>query len=188
MEYRRPLTSDFEKMVTLQNKNLKSALNQSENLDGFLTASFSAEEFKSMDNDLCVIVCADGQNIVAYACASSIEYNKNFPLIATMIKQFPQIIYKNKPLVSYNSFIYGPACIDREYRGKGVLNNIFSKMRDFLLQEHQQFELLTTIISVENERSIKAHEKLGMKSVGQFEFNENTFWILALPINRTSAI
>ena len=184
MEYRRPSSSDFDKIVALQNSNLASALKQSEQLDGFLTASFSAQQFQAMDNDLCVVVCTEAEQMIGYACASSVEYNKSIPLIATMLKYFPMITYKNKSLATYHSFIYGPVCIDKGYRGKGILHPLFKKILEFLLHEHQQLELLTTLISIENTRSLNAHEKLSMEIVGQFEFNEKAFCILVFPINK----
>lgn len=183
MEFRRPLNNDFEKMVTLQNENLFSVLQQSEKQNGFLSAAFTAKQFQTMDNDLCVVVCAEEEKIIGYACASSIDYNKKIPLIAIMLKHFSEINFKNKMLSEYNSFVYGPACIDKPFRGKGILEVLFKNLQKSILQEHPQLELLTTIISTDNERSVSAHKKLGMEIVGQFEFSNQAFWILAFSFN-----
>jgi L-amino acid N-acyltransferase YncA len=182
MEYRRPSADDFTKIVDLQNRNLLSVLGETEQADGYLSAAFSEQQFREMNNDLCVVVCADREKIAGYACATSIEYNKGVPLVANMLKQFQHVSYKGKPLNAYRSFIYGPVCIDKEYRGKGILNNLFDKMKWLILHEHPELELLTVLIAKENIRSIKAHEKLDMETVGEFQFNNRTFLILVLPM------
>lgn len=181
MKYRRPQEIDFQQMADLNNRNMISVLNEAEKADGFLSASFSVEQFKTMDDDLCVICCVDDDKVCGYVCASSIEVNKSIPLVAAMIDNFSQIAYQGKLLAEYHSFIYGPVCIDKDYRGKGILANIFKKMFEVLAEESPQLELLTVLISTENQRSINAHKKLGMETVGQFEFNQKNYLILVLP-------
>src|SRR5690349_5854181 len=112
MEYRRPVAADFEKIFELQNQNLASTLSQAEKTSGFLSVPFTANQFQAMDKDMCVVVCAEVEKIIGYICASSIEFNKQVPVIAHMLKQFSQINYKNKTLSDFQSFIYGPVCVD----------------------------------------------------------------------------
>lgn len=182
MEFRRPSRNDFKDMLTLQENNLVTSLNQTERADGFLTACFTEQQFQAMNDDLCVVVCEDAGKIIGYACASSINFNKNVPLVAAMLEQFPHIVYRQKPLSSYRAFIYGPVCIDKDYRGKGILAHLFDQMIQIVRQEKHQFELLTVPISSENERSLNAHQKLGIEIVSQFTFNDKTFCNLVLPI------
>lgn len=183
MKYRRPTSSDFEKIVNLQNRNIASSLNQSEKKDGFLSAQFSTQQFQDMDNDLCVIVCEDGESLIAYTCASTLEFNKSIPIVAAMLSHFSKITYRNQPLSNYHSFIYGPVCIDKPFRGKGVLLALSNHLLQFMQLEHPQLSLLTTFIAIENKRSINAHEKLGMENIGQFEFKGAQYCILGRVIS-----
>lgn len=185
MDYRRPLSDDFEKMVILQNKNLASVLKQDDKADGFLSASFSAEQFKVMDEDLCVVICADEEEVCAYVCVSSVAFNQKVPLVAAMIERFPFIMYEGKTLKTYNHAISGPVCIDKEYRGKGILLNLYQQVKLFLQEEHGELDLFTVLIAAENERSVYAHKKLGMEVVGQCEFNSTVYEILVLPISKS---
>lgn len=182
MEFRRPTQHNFKDMLTLQNSNLVTSLNQTERADGFLTACFTEQQFQAMNEDLCVVVCENAGKIIGYACASSISYNRNVPLVAAMLKQFPDIIYNEKPLSAYPAFIYGPVCIDKDYRGKGILAQLFDQMIRIVQQEQNQLELLTVPISSENQRSLNAHQKLGMTIVSQFPYNDKIFCNLVLPI------
>ncbi len=184
MEYRRPSSDDFEQMVLLQNKNLVSVLNSSEKADGFLSGAFSAEEFKAMDEDLCVLICSDNKHMCGYLCVSSIESNKNVPLVVAMVKCFPHIKYQEKLLKDYNIAIAGPVCIDKEYRGQGILLNLYNTLPQFLVKEHPELDLYAVLISASNQRSVNAHKKLGMKIVGEYEYENNIYLILVSPINK----
>ena len=159
MQFRRPLPQDFPKMVQLHHQNLLTNLTPSEQASGFLSASFSEEQFQAMDRDLCVAVCADSDKVCGYACAASIQYNQSIPLVAAMIARFPEIVYQGRPFSSYHPFIYGPVCIDRAYRGQGILSRLVEALLNFLPQD---FDLLTSFISKDNQRSIHAHQKLGI--------------------------
>ncbi len=184
MEYRRVHSEDFEQIVALQNKNLVEILDQTEQKDGFLSAAFSVEEFQAMDEDLCVVVCVDAGQVCGYACASSVEYNQQFPLVAAMIERFQKIHYQAKPLTSYRSFIYGPVCIDKAYRGQGVLTGLFNQMQKLLRERESPPELLIVLISAQNERSLKAHQKLGIEMIDQFLFKDKLFWVLVRLITK----
>ncbi|PWY55408.1 N-acetyltransferase [Legionella qingyii] len=184
MKYERPLLNDFEQIVVLQNENLISRLSSSEKADGYLSEAFSVEQLKSMDEDICVFVCKDKERVCGYICVNSVEYNKNIPLVASMLDCFPDITYQGKPLSTYNIAISGPVCIDKAYRGQGLFFNLYNKLSEFLLNERPELELYVVLISSQNLRSVNAHKKLGMEDVGAFSFDKNDFLIMAVPINQ----
>ena len=176
MQFRRPLPTDFAQMVNLQNRNLATQLSPADRANGFLSASLSIEQFQAMDHDLCVVVCADSDQVCAYACASTIKYNRSIPLVEAMIQQLPRLSYQGKPLADYHPFIYGPVCIDQARRGQGVLEPLLETLLNAL---PPQFDLLLTLISKDNLRSIHAHQKLEIEELAQFEFQGQLFLILA---------
>lgn len=183
MEYKRPDSEELEQIVVLQNKNLVSALESSEKSDGFLSEAFSMEQFREMDDDLCVLVGKDENTVCAYVCVSSVEYNKNIPIVRAMLDCFPQIIFKGKPLTAYCTAIPGPVCIDKEYRGRGILLQLYKELPAFLLKEHPELDLYAVLISKQNQRSINAHKKLGMEVVGEFAYKKGIFSILVKSID-----
>jgi len=56
----------------------------------------------------------------------------------------------------------GQICIDKTYRGKGIFNILYQKHKE--LYSHK-YDLLVTEISVNNPRSLRAHEKVGFKII-----------------------
>lgn len=96
MEYRKAIASDYKHIVELQNKNLISVLNKSEQANGFLSGSFTVEQFKAMNDDLCIIVCITDDTIGGFLCVSTPEFNKSFSLPSAMINCYPHLFYQKK--------------------------------------------------------------------------------------------
>lgn len=49
------------------------------------------------------------------------------------------------------------------------------------MRERPELDLYAVLVSTQNLRSINAHKKLGMESVGKFSFDNNDYLILVLP-------
>lgn len=179
--FRRAESADFESLVSLQNSNLASNLSDDQRRDGFLSVSFSAKQFADMNDDLCVVVGTQEKVVKAFLCASTVEFNKPFALPKTMIDRFPQAIYDSKPLSDWLVCIAGPVCIDAALRGQGVLEMLYDCFYDIA---PPQYELATVFVSADNTRSIRAHEKLGMRIVDEFDFNTRRHVIMAGKIKR----
>jgi hypothetical protein len=178
IEFRRVITSDFEQLVDLQNRNLISILNESEQLTGFLATAFTRQQFQEMDRELCISVCVDAGMIRGYLCASTLEFNKNFIFPAAMIAHASHILYNKKPLLSYRCFVSSPVCIEREYRGGGVFKRLCKKLIEHIPEE---YELAISLISMQNNRSLDASTAVGMQIVAEFSLDGKSFWILVCP-------
>ena len=183
MEYKRAQSEeDFRQIVELQNKNLPRALSAVEIKDGFLSGEFTIEQFQAMNSDLCVMTCFDDDYFCGFLVASSINFNKQFPLPNAMIDCFSKVSYKGKLLTEYKPFISGPGCIDKNYRGKGIFTNLVQTVLNFLAQQPSPPDLRVALVSTENPRSINAQKKIGMDEVGQFEFNNKQLLIFAMSV------
>lgn len=176
MLFRRAYGADFEGMVKLQDLNLVSKISDEQKKDGFLSAAFSAAQFESMDNDGCVIVGLDADEVKAFLCASTPMFNLPFPLPSAMIERFPVIDFKGKKLSQMQTIITGPVCIDESWRGKGVIERLYEALYQEL---HGEYNAAVVFVSVENPRSIKAHERLGMTVVDEFTFKEKSYVVMA---------
>lgn len=177
VEFRRVLQADYAGLYDLQNRNLGSVLTRSEKSDGFLSAGFEPDEFKALNDDLCVVVCAASKEVLGFLVASTTEFNKAFPLPRTMIERYRDSIFEGRTLDSYRSYISGPVCVERTERGKGIFEGMYGKLFDLLPAE---YELAVTLVANDNPRSMNAHQKVGFNPVSQFMFNGRTFNILVV--------
>jgi len=176
LEIRRAVAVDFESLVLLQNTNLASNLPSVERQSGFLSVGFSAEQFAAMNDNLAVVVAVRQEQVKAFLCASTVEFNQAVALPAAMIARFPRAEYQGQPLSRLPVCIVGPVCIDQSLRGQGVLTRLYDCF--FAVAPHE-FNVSVVFVSVDNLASIKAHEKLEFETVDEFEFNSARYLIMA---------
>lgn len=107
-------------------------------------------------------------------------YFEQWEIFNFMVSKFPKISFMNKEITVESSFQYGPVCIDKSYRGKGLLNLIFEELR---LEFIKKFPISITFINSINVISEKAHTRLGWEIIDRFEFQSNKYIGLALDMN-----
>jgi GNAT superfamily N-acetyltransferase len=180
MNYRRANSADWDAILALQEANLFDNLGEGERAQGFLSVRFRGDQFSDMNDGAAVVVGEHVQGILGYACASTQGFNARVPIIRAMIAAFPRLSLLGRPLQSPGTVIYGPVCVDRGYRGKGV----FRRLIDTLKQELRgRYHTAAAFIAKSNTRSLAAHvDGLGMTIVGDFEFDGRSLWIVSFAI------
>ncbi|MFT4740847.1 MAG: hypothetical protein ACI9XJ_002469 [Marivirga sp.] len=175
---------DIVGVLSLQEKNLYSNLNEDERENGFVTTPFTVNQIKEIiqQNGLFIAI-NEHQIIIAYVFAGSWEYFKQWDIFNFMVSRFSQYSLNKQEITTENSFQYGPVCIDKNYRGNGLLNLIFEEMR---IEFHKKYPLSVTFINKVNAISEKAHtKKLGWEIIDQFTFNNNTYIGLAFDMKNS---
>jgi hypothetical protein len=176
--------SDIDGILSLQTKNLYSNLTKKEQESGFVTTPFTAKQIEAIIKQNGIFIAEnENNNIIAYAFAGTWEYFKQWEIFNFMIARFPKLTFKNQLITVKNSFQYGPVCIEKTYRGKGLLNLIFEEMR---LEFIKKFPISITFKNRVNVISEKAHiNKLGWEIIDEFEFNNNNYIGLAFDMKNS---
>lgn len=173
--------SDIEGVLDLQKLYLVSNLTEEEKKSGFVTTPFSVEQLTYVINNEGLFIAKDNGKIIAYIFAESWDFFSQYPLFEYMISLFPKLKFLDFEITSTSSFQYGPICIDKKYRGKGLINLLFEFMRIHVVKK---YPLSLTFINKTNIPSYKAHtEKLKWTVIADFEFNNNNYYILAYNMN-----
>ena len=181
--YRRMADSDLKGILRIQSENLLSSLNAAEREQGFLSGTFTAEQLQVINDDVAVIVAVSDREVLGYLCSSTCALNMQFPLLAHMISRFSQISYKDRLLSEHRTFIAGPVCIDKPYRGRGVFENLYRRLIE---EVDGKYDVGVAFVSEENPRSLSAHvEKVGMEEADRFEFKGKRYISLVLDVNAT---
>lgn len=176
MKYRNAKFEDIAAVSTLQEKYHILTINDKDKPDGFVTTLFTEEQFKEIiEKENGLFVATDNNRVIAYAMAASWEYWSAWPLFQYMLKDLSSTEYLGKNLSIENSYQYGPVCIDKDYRGTEVLPNLFEFSRR---EMNKRYPILITFINHINPRSLRAHEKLGVEVIKNFEFNNNNYYEL----------
>lgn len=177
-------TKDIDGILSLQERNLYRNLNEYERENGFVTTPFTVDQIEEIIKQHGIFVAENEQNeIIAYAFAGNWEYFEKWEIFNLMVSRFPIMSFNEKVITTKNSFQYGPVCIDKDYRGKGLLNLIFEEMR---LEFVKKYPISITFINKVNVISEKAHtKKLGWQIIDEFNFNNNTYIGLAFDMSKS---
>lgn len=183
MEYRNACLADIQGVNELQKKYHVSTVSEEDKKDGFVTTLFTEEQFRNIiEKENGLTIACDAGKVVAYAMAASWQFWSEWPMFQFMIKDLPNVTYLGKKLSTENSFQYGPVCIDKNYRGKGVVSNLFESSRRVMVK---RFPILITFINQANPRSFAAHtKKVGFEVIKTFEYNNNHYYELGYDMSK----
>ena len=178
--FRRAVATDYSAIVQLNADNFIDNLSEAERRDGFLSALFTMEQAAAMAEDLgTTVAVADGQ-VVGFLCAFRNDFDHGSPVVAKMIESYDRLRFQERLLNTYQSYAYGPVCINRAYRRKGLLRGLFEEQKRQLAG---RFEVGVALIARTNQHSLDAHiAGLGMTDVGSFEVNGTAFATVAFPV------
>jgi len=179
-EFRRAIPQDYSAILRLQRANYIANLSDEERKEGFLSAEFTPEQVAAMAEDLGTMIAVVGSDVAGFVCAFRREFNTGSPVIAKMLKTYEFVQFDGKPLSRCNSYIYGPVCIGRDYRRRGLLRGLYQAQ---LTDLGGQFEVGVAFVARNNPHSLQAHiGGLGMTEVGDFEVKGNVYVILAFRV------
>jgi len=170
--------SDIEAILKLQSLNLYSNLSVEELKQGFVTTPITAEQIRTILAQTGLFIVEQDRTVVGYAYAGSWDYFSQWAIFPTMLSRLTQLDFWGKRITATNSFQYGPVCIARSLRGSDAFPQLFATMRENMAAK---YPIGTTFINKVNQRSLKAHQKLDLTIIDEFEFNDNFYYSLAFP-------
>lgn len=177
-------SNDIRGVLALQDKYLYSKLSEEERRSGFVTTPFTTNQIEGiLEQNGLIVALNESDTIIAYAFAASWKYFEQWDIFNFMVSRFPKLSFGGNKITIENSFQYGPVCIDKHYRGRGVLNLIFEEMR---VEFYKKYPISITFINRVNSISSRAHtQKLGWVIIDEFEFNGNTYIGLAFDMKNS---
>src|SRR4026208_816472 len=167
VEYRRALPQDYPAIVQINSANFVANLSENERTDGFLSAVSTLDQTAAMAEDLGTTVAIVDGVLAGFLCAFRNDFEHGSSVVAKMIESYHRIRFEGRLLSQYNTYAYGPVCIDRAYRRKGLLRGLYEAQKNELAG---RFEVGVALIARSNPHSLVAHVAgLGMTEVGEFE-------------------
>jgi hypothetical protein len=178
--FKRAKPEDYPAILRLQEANFIASLSAEERKEGFLSAQFTLEQTAEIAEDLGTMVAVVDHEMAGFLCAFRREFDTGSPVIAKMLESYDRVTFEGKPLSSFSSYIYGPVCIAREHRRRGLLRGLYEAQRKDLAG---QFDVGVAFVSRDNPHSLQAHlAGLGMAEAGDFELSGNIYVILAFHV------
>lgn len=170
--------SNLKGVFALQKANLKKNLSKEEiERDGFVTVDHEWETLENFSNIEPHIIALDKEKVVGYVLAMTKVSRFDLPIIFPMFDEFEKISYKGKVVAEYNYMVVGQACIHKDYRGQGIIENCFQLYKETFAN---RYEFSITEIAALNHRSLKAHKKVGYEEIHTYTDANETEWIVVV--------
>jgi predicted GNAT superfamily acetyltransferase len=153
----------LEQIHQLSQLNLKQNISADEQKEeGFVTWLYSIELLSQMHDLAPGIIAKDEERVAAYALTTLRESSSFHPDLKEMFQNLSNVFYQGKPLSSHHFYCMGQICVAKEYRGKGLVKALYQKHKEAYGNE---YDFILTEISTRNYRSLKAHQKIGFKTI-----------------------
>jgi GNAT superfamily N-acetyltransferase len=154
---------DLLGIIELQKNNIAPHLTTEEiQSQGFLTVVHTLEDLSKMNDIEQHIIGKDGDKVIAYTLAMTVHSKNDLPILFPMFEKFEKIVYLDKPVSEFNYIIVGQACVDKEYRGQGILDKCYEVFKNNF---ERKYDFAITEISCRNTRSLRAHQRIGFNEV-----------------------
>ncbi len=154
---------ELVQILELQKKNLAKHISEDEiRNDGFVTLSHDPETLQKMHRLAPSVIIKNADTVIAYALTMLKECRQLIPDLEPMFALFDTLYWNNKPLNDYRFYVMGQICIDKAYRGLGLVEKLYSFHKQ---QYASSFDLMVTEIATRNKRSMRAHEKTGFNTI-----------------------
>ena len=170
--------SDLEGILSLQKVNLSEALTKEEmQSQGFVTVSHSYAQLEKLNNVEKHLIAKSNGIVIGYVLAMTQQSKFDLPILRHMFDIFDDIIYNGKRVCDFNYVVVGQACIDKDYRGQGVIDNLYFNYKDYF---SNRFDFAITGIASTNSRSLYVHRRVGFKKIHTYLDANNCEWVVVL--------
>jgi ribosomal protein S18 acetylase RimI-like enzyme len=177
------VTADEElhQILALQKENHASTLTKSAAIaDGFVTVTHSFDLLRQMNVAAPQVIAKDEKKVVGYALVMLTSFASVIPVLQPMFDQLSTIKYENGKITDRPFYIMGQICIHQSYRGQGVFDGLY---RAHQALHAGEYDLCLTSVSPRNQRSKRAHERVGFRTVHTFSDATDEWNILVWPLS-----
>lgn len=168
---------ELEQILILQSQNLQSNISAEEiKQQGFVTVHHTPESLKAMNDIGQAIIIKENEKVVAYALTMFTECRALVPALDPMFANFEKLKWKGKALKDYRFYVMGQICVDKQHRGKGLVEMLYQKHKEVY---SPSFDLIVTEIATRNHRSLRAHEKIGFQTINIYKDETDEWAVVA---------
>lgn len=168
---------DLLGILDLQWANLVTNLSPEEiAAQGFVTVIHSMHDLSELNNAERHIVAKDGDSIIGYLLAMTKASKSAIPVLVPMFDAFDVALYKNKAIKDYHYLVVGQVCVDKHFRGKGIIDKCYAAYKAHYAKK---YDFAITEIASINLRSRNAHKRIGFKEIQAYTAGDIR-WIIVV--------
>lgn len=170
--------SELQGILDLQRLNLLNEISEAEKIEqGFVTVKHSLNQLRLMHDIEPHVIAVANERVIGYILAMTKESKDLVPVLVPMFEQFDQLMFGKKYLSAYHYMVIGQICVDKRYRGQGIFDKMYDLYRSTF---SSRYDFAITEIALSNFRSLKAHQRVGFRTIHEFEDTTQKWAIVLL--------
>ena len=170
--------NDLEGILELQKQNLAVSLTNAEmQTQGFVTVDHSYDQLEKLNDHDKHVIAKDDKKVIGYLLAMTKMSRLDIPVLIPMFELFDTVSYNGKRISEYNYLVVGQVCVDKTWRGKGILDRCYAAYREYY---STKYDFAITEIANTNRRSLNAHRRIGFKEINTYVSPDKTEWVVVL--------
>lgn len=159
--------SELQGILDLQKENHLTEISEEEKAEqGFVTVRHNMNQLQLMHAIEPHVISKDGDKVIGYILAMTKDSRELVPVLVPMFNQFDQLSFGEKLLSTYNYMVIGQICVSKSYRGQGIFDKMYELYRSTF---SDRYDFAITEIALTNFRSLKAHQRVGFRTIHEFE-------------------
>jgi hypothetical protein len=169
---------DLRGIIDLQRRNLPVNLSSEEmKSQGFVTVVHDLSVLQKMHAIEPSVVARDNGRVIAYLLAMTVQSRMDVPVLVPMFELFDSLAFRGKPLSAQNYIVVGQVCVDKVYRGQGILDTCYEHYHRCF---SNKYDFAITEIASSNLRSLGAHRRVGFQTIHEYEAPDGEKWCIVL--------
>ena len=169
---------DILGILALQQQNLRRNLSpEAIDSQGFVTVEHDYATMKTMNEAAPSIIAKIGDEVVGYNLAMLPQFSKLIPVLVPMFDLIDSLEYGGVRLGERKYIVCGQVCVAKSQRGTGVFAGMYAYYHDTYAAD---FDIIITEIASSNLRSLRAHDKVGFRTVHTYTAPDGLLWDIVL--------
>jgi len=167
---------ELGQILSLQKQNLRHKNDAKEEQEqGFVTVQHSIELLTKMNQIVPHVIAKDGDKVVGYTLAMTKHFRQEIPELQSMFVLLDDLVVQDKKLGTQNFLVMGQICIDKNYRGKGIFQGLYTH---YFQIYKPNYTYIITEVAERNIRSLQAHFKIGFTEIYRYEETGYETWVV----------
>ena len=169
---------ELREIIALQTINLPKNISAEElQSQGFVTVVHDFDILKKMNDDEAHIIAKLDGKVVGYNLAMTKNFKTKIPVLVPMFDKMDEQTYNGKFIRDYNYIVCGQVCVAKEVRGQGIFDQMYRYYRDVY---SSKYDLILTEIATRNQRSIRAHYRVGFETLLLYTADNGEEWEIVI--------
>src|SRR5262245_45302781 len=167
----------LEEILTLQRRyHARTVSKAAQSREGFVFAEHTLPLLRRMATQSPQAIALSEGHVVGYCLSLPLTLRTELPSLAPMFEEFGRCVYRGRPLPEHRFVVGGQVCVDRAYRGQGLMARLYGQLRTSL---SPHCDLCVTEIATRNRVSVRAHERMGFEVISRYSDAREEWVIVA---------